>query len=108
MALPQAVLGRDRAAELGHRVVDDAVDRLALGHQRLRSDVVVDVAVADMAERIDAHLRETRRELRAGALDEIGGPGYPHPDVGLHGGELRPRPRLRDAAPPARPPAPFP
>ena len=95
------MLGGDRAAELGHRVVDDAVDRLALGHQRLRADVVVDVAVADVAEGIGPHLREARRELRADALDELRGLRHRHRDVVLHVGELRLGHGLADA--PERP-----
>src|SRR2546427_1983871 len=34
LELPQAMLGRDRAAEARHRVVDDPVHRFALRNQR--------------------------------------------------------------------------
>src|SRR5262249_14232825 len=50
LELAQAVLGRDGAAEAVDGVVDDAVDRGALAEQRFGTDVVVQVAVADVAE----------------------------------------------------------
>src|SRR5882672_1192946 len=50
LELPQAMLGRYRAPEARHRVVDDPVHCFTLGDQRLRADVVMQVAVAHMAE----------------------------------------------------------
>src|SRR5438132_13037628 len=50
LELPQAMLGRDRAAEARHRVVDDPVHRFTLRNQRLGADVVMQVAVAHVAK----------------------------------------------------------
>ena len=96
------MLGRDRAAELGYGVVDDAVHRRALGDEPLGADVVVDVAVPDVAEGVNAHVRVARGESLGGALDEIGRFGDGHRDIVLHVGELRLGHRLADAPERAR------
>src|SRR6185436_16594127 len=87
LELPEAVLRRNRAGELRHRVVDDAIDGGPLRHQPLGADVVMNVAVADMAEGVDPDVGETRRESRPGALDEFGGFRDGHRDVVLYVGE---------------------
>src|SRR5204863_2944358 len=53
LELSQAVLRRDRAAESMQRVVHDAAYLFAPCHQAFGSDVVVEIAVADMTEAID-------------------------------------------------------
>ena len=66
LELPDAVLGRDRAAERADRVVDHAVHRVALrSEQRRGADVVVQVAVAEVAEAVDLGAGNAGFERRA-------------------------------------------
>ena len=55
---------------------------------RRRQDVVVDVAVADVAEGVDPHARPARLQRRAGRLDELGDARDRHGDVVLPGRAL--------------------
>ena len=89
LELPQAVLGRDRAAEARHRVVDDPVHRFALGNQRLGADVVMQVAVAHVAEDVRQHAGKRASQGGSGALDQLRGLRHRHRDVVLDVGKLR-------------------
>src|SRR5712692_739323 len=102
LELPQPMLGGNRAAQLGDRVVHDAAYRLALREERVRADVVVQVAVADMAEHVLLHAGERALERARDALDQLWGLRYRHGDVVLDGRELRLGNALPDAPQRAR------
>src|SRR5258706_13302153 len=78
LQLAQAVLGADRAAEASHTVVHDAVDRRRIPDKSIRGNplgsgyVVVDVSVAEVSERHNAHAGISARELRVGLRNESG------------------------------------
>src|SRR6185503_6942120 len=85
----QAVLGADGTAQRVDDLVHDVVHVGGLREEalrvaaRLRRAVVVDVAVAQVAEGDDAHVGEATRELRAGALDQLGHAAHRHGHVVL-------------------------
>ena len=83
------MLGADRAIHLRHDVVDDAVHLLALGGEGrpvpvFRGNrVVVDVAIADMAEAAGADAGIGLLQRQIGALDEFGDARQRHRDIVL-------------------------
>ena len=93
---PETVLGGDRTAHASRDVIDQpgalvavrAMDGLVGAGGR--NYVVVDVAVADVAEGHDAHARQIGGHYRPGAglLDEVGDARHRHRDVVLPGGAL--------------------
>ena len=88
--LAEAVLRADGTAKVGHHVMDDAVDLAGArpahvvgpvsGHDR----IVVEVAVAHMAEGEGQDAGEAGGERRIGPFDEGGDGGDGHADVVLH------------------------
>ncbi len=87
---------RNRAAERIHRVVDDAAHLGAATEERGVADVVVQVAVADVAEAENRHARKRLADGRVRALDELRHLRHGDRDVVLDVGELRFRNRLPD------------
>src|SRR5262245_62977577 len=85
--LADAMLGADRATEIGDDVVHDAIDVAALLPiaraipVRRTHRVIVDVAIADVSEgaRTDARIGTDQRPI--GALDEFGDARNRHRDV---------------------------
>src|SRR5262245_39068910 len=102
LELSQAMLGRDRAAESVERVVDDAAHLVAARDQRLRADVVVEVAVPYVTEAEDVDPSEPAAQVAPGKVDEFGNPRDRNRNVVLDVGELRLRNRLADAPQRAR------
>src|SRR6185503_1174500 len=102
LELPQAVLGRDRAAERVERVVDDAAHLFAARHQGRGADVVVQVAVANVAEAIDLHAGERALERGRRPAGKVGNLRDRDRDIVLYIGELRLGNRLPDAPQRAR------
>ena len=109
LELPQPVLGADRAAARSHRRVHHLVDGALVREgrrqwrTRLRLHVVVQVAVAQVAEYHRLDPRELRRQRGVGAGDELGHPRHRQRDVVLDvAARLRLRLRDRLAQPPQR------
>src|SRR5262249_47055723 len=100
--LAEAVLGGDRAAEALERVVHRAVHLFAAGHQRFGADVVVEVAVAHVAEAVDVDIAEALAQAAAGAVDEFRDLRHRQRDIVLHVRELSFRDGLADAPQVAR------
>ena len=86
---PDPVLGADRAAEIEHDLVHGGVQRLPIRqehgplHARRLADIVVDIAVAEMAERYRARARDHQLDQPIGAGHELRHPGHGHGDVVL-------------------------
>src|SRR5215469_5024937 len=84
-----AMLGADRAVEAYRDVVDDAVELLAPLQEHLGVggdglvDVVVDVAVADMAERVGPDAGQALGDRLVRELDEVRDLAHRHRDVVL-------------------------
>src|SRR6185503_7599450 len=89
LELAQAVLRRDRAAEPRHRVVDHGVYGGALRDQRRGTDVVVQVAVADVPEAVDFRATESAAQRGVAVRDELGDLRNRNRDVVLDVAELR-------------------
>ena len=89
LELPQAVFGRDRAAQRVHLAVNEIVYLGAAREQGRAADVVVQVAVADMAKAENRFARKGHGDRRIRALDQFGHFRHRHRNVVLDVGELR-------------------